>query len=70
MLPISYGGWGTRELAVAFFLAPAGVDPNAAIAASVIFGLANLLLGLFFLPAWLWEERGHRSRSGKAGADR
>lgn len=70
MLPISYGGWGTRELAVAFFLIPAGVDPNAAIAASVIFGLANLLLGLLFLPAWLWEERGHRSRSGEAGADR
>jgi hypothetical protein len=70
LLPVSYGGWGTREIAIAFFLVPAGVDASAAVAASVVFGLANLLLGLLFLPAWLWEERAHRSREGEMQAGR
>ncbi len=44
-LPVSFGGWGTREAAAVLSLAPFGVAAPAAAAASVLYGLLALLQG-------------------------
>lgn len=41
-LPISYGGWGVREGTLVLGLAPFGVSPEAALAASITYGLTEL----------------------------
>ena len=41
-LPVSMGGWGLREGAAATLAATFGLDPTAAVAASVLYGIANL----------------------------
>jgi len=38
-LPVSFGGWGTREAAAAICLVPLGVAPAQAVTLSVIYGL-------------------------------
>ncbi|MBZ8141383.1 hypothetical protein CLD22_15940 [Rubrivivax gelatinosus] len=38
-LPVSFGGWGTREAAAAICLVPLGVTPAQAVTMSVIYGL-------------------------------
>ncbi|MEW6694302.1 MAG: lysylphosphatidylglycerol synthase transmembrane domain-containing protein [Pseudomonadota bacterium] len=51
-LPVSFGGWGTREAAAVAVLALLGVEPSAAVAISVLYGLypvAQSVLAL--LPA-------------------
>jgi len=55
-LPVSVGGWGTREAAAVAALAPFGVAPAAAVGVGMIYGLygvAQALLGAlaFGLPA-------------------
>ena len=44
-LPVSFGGWGTREAAAVLSLAPFGVAAPAAAAASVLYGLLALAQG-------------------------
>lgn len=44
-LPVSVGGWGTREAAAVAALAPFGVAPAAAVGAAMIYGLYGLLQG-------------------------
>ncbi|MBY4594483.1 lysylphosphatidylglycerol synthase transmembrane domain-containing protein [Ottowia caeni] len=44
-LPVSVGGWGTREAAAVASLAPFGVAPAAAVGAAMIYGLYGLLQG-------------------------
>jgi uncharacterized membrane protein YbhN (UPF0104 family) len=39
-LPVSFGGWGTREAAALAVLVPMGIDAPTAVAASVLYGLA------------------------------
>ena len=41
-LPVSFGGWGTREAAAVAVLVPLGIDAPAAVAASVLYGLAPI----------------------------
>ncbi|KQP47707.1 lysylphosphatidylglycerol synthase transmembrane domain-containing protein [Pseudorhodoferax sp. Leaf274] len=53
-LPVSFGGWGTREAAAALSLAPFGVAAPAAVAVSLLYGLIALpqaLAGLLLLVA-------------------
>ncbi|MET4579012.1 lysylphosphatidylglycerol synthase transmembrane domain-containing protein [Ottowia thiooxydans] len=44
-LPVSVGGWGTREAAAVAALAPFGVAPAAAVGAAMIYGLYSLFQG-------------------------
>lgn len=44
-LPVSVGGWGTREAAAVAALAPFGVAPPAAVGVAVIYGLYGLAQG-------------------------
>ncbi len=44
-LPVSVGGWGTREAAAAAALAPFGVLPAAAVGTAMVYGLYGLLQG-------------------------
>ncbi|MFT3721644.1 lysylphosphatidylglycerol synthase transmembrane domain-containing protein [Pseudorhodoferax sp.] len=57
-LPVSFGGWGTREAAAALSLSPFGVAAPAAVAVSLLYGLMALpqaLAGLGLL-AWRRDE--------------
>lgn len=46
MLPISIGGWGTREISAIALLGTIGIDPTSALLISVLFGLASILISL------------------------
>lgn len=53
-VPVSFGGWGTREAAAVAVLAPLGVAAPTALAASLLYGLypvVQSLLALWPLPA-------------------
>jgi hypothetical protein len=55
MVPISYAGWGLREATVVYFLRDAGVSPDLAFKASVMYGV---LLAVASLPgALFWAAR-------------
>jgi uncharacterized membrane protein YbhN (UPF0104 family) len=45
-LPISIGGWGTREMAMVLALGTAGVGPQAAVLVSLWLGVASILVSL------------------------
>lgn len=62
-LPVSVGGWGTREAASVAALAPFGVAASAAVGVGVIYGLYGLAQGAlgalaFGLPARTDDARG------------
>jgi hypothetical protein len=44
-LPVSVGGWGTREAAAAAALAPFGVAPAAAVGVGLLYGVFALVQG-------------------------
>lgn len=44
-LPVSVGGWGTREAAAVLALAPFGVDAAGAVGAALVYGLCGLVQG-------------------------
>jgi uncharacterized membrane protein YbhN (UPF0104 family) len=44
-LPVSVGGWGTREAAAVAALAPFGVPAPAAVGAAMIYGLYGIAQG-------------------------
>lgn len=46
VLPLSINGWGLREGAAALLWPMAGIEPAAAVAASVVFGLSAILAAL------------------------
>ncbi len=56
LLPISFAGWGTRELALVVILAGFGIAAESALAVSVVMGLsliaAGLPGGLIWLADW------------------
>ena len=54
VLPISVGGWGTRELGLVALYPYFGTEPPVAMAVSVAFGLATLLAGLVCIIASYW----------------
>jgi glycosyltransferase 2 family protein len=57
-LPISLAGWGVREGASVYVFGLAGVAAADALALSVAFGLAQIVVGLPGLALWLKGRRG------------
>lgn len=53
LLPVSVGGWGTREVAMVAGLGLAGVPPPTALAISVLLGLVGLIAALPGGVLWL-----------------
>ncbi len=51
-LPMSYAGWGTREVGAVAILPLAGTPAPAALAISVLYGLLMLVSGLIGLALW------------------
>lgn len=45
MVPISFGGWGVRELSFVYFLGTAGVSAEEALSLSIAFGLLRVVVG-------------------------
>ena len=46
LLPITISDWGTRESAALLLLAPTGLEPEAIVSVSIIYGLFYLLVTL------------------------
>lgn len=70
MVPVSFGGWGVREASFVHFLGYAGVEPAAALAASIVYGLTRVLIGAAGGIVWLAASRNHYAFAiddGKAG---
>ena len=51
-LPISVGGWGTREIAMVYMLGLFAVPPDLAAAVSIQFGLCMTIASLVGAPVW------------------
>lgn len=63
-VPISYGGFGAREL-VAVLAAPlVGIDAHVALAASALYGVAAVLLGLAAAPLLVLPKGSPSAESG------
>lgn len=58
-LPISLAGWGVREGASVYVFGLAGIAAGDALALSIAFGLAQIVVGLPGLVLWLKGKRGH-----------
>ena len=59
MLPISFGGWGVREIAFVYLLGAAGVSAEAALSLSIAFGLLRVLVGAIGGLIWLLTNDEH-----------
>lgn len=66
VVPLSYGGFGARELAALLVFPMIGVDPQTAVAAGALYGVAGILLGLATSP--LLVMRGPSPAEGRTGA--
>jgi uncharacterized membrane protein YbhN (UPF0104 family) len=53
LIPLSVGGWGAREGAAVVLLGFLGASTADAVAASVVYGLASLLVACLGAPVWL-----------------
>jgi uncharacterized protein (TIRG00374 family) len=56
-LPISVGGWGTREIAMVYMLGLFGVPPDLAAAVSIKFGLCTTVASLVGAPIWMMLDQ-------------
>ena len=65
-LPISIGGWGVREAALAVGFSGLGQPASVAVATSLIIGLANLVSALPGAAAWNWLPPAERRSHGSA----
>ncbi len=63
-LPLSYGGFGARELMALVAFPLAGLSPELGLAASVLYGIVGVVLGLLAAPAFVL----HRPAPRGAGA--
>jgi uncharacterized membrane protein YbhN (UPF0104 family) len=63
-LPISIGGWGVREAALAVGFSGLGLPASVAVATSLIIGLANLVSALPGAAAWSWLPPAERASHG------
>lgn len=52
MVPISFGGWGVREVTFVYFLGTAEVSAEAALSLSVAFGLLRIVVGAIGGATW------------------
>ena len=59
MVPISFGGWGIREIAFVYLLGAAGVSAEAALSLSIAFGLLRVPMGVIGGLAWVVANDGH-----------
>jgi uncharacterized membrane protein YbhN (UPF0104 family) len=57
LAPVSLGGIGVREAALAVLLAPFAVDPTLAVAQSLVWETILIALGLLAGGAWIWRSR-------------
>lgn len=57
VVPLSYGGFGARELVALLVFPLVGVDGQIAVAASALFGVASVLLGLAAAPLLLLRSK-------------
>jgi uncharacterized membrane protein YbhN (UPF0104 family) len=68
-LPVSIGGWGTREATMIGLLGLVGVPASAALALSVQLGLLNIVMTLPGGALWLIaRERSRAQAPGERGA--
>jgi uncharacterized membrane protein YbhN (UPF0104 family) len=58
-LPLSIGGWGTREVTAISLLASIGIEPSSAVLISAFFGAGSLLVSL---PGLIFLFLGNRQR--------
>jgi len=56
MIPVSIGGWGIREGAMVVAFGYAGIEPSQALAVSVLFGGASLVIGAVGGAIWIAER--------------
>jgi uncharacterized protein (TIRG00374 family) len=56
-LPVSVGGWGTREIAMIYMLGLFGVPPDLAAAVSIKFGLCTTVASLVGAPIWMMLDQ-------------
>lgn len=61
-LPVSFGGWGTREAGAVVAFGAFGVAPPQAIAVALLYGVWALCQGLLGALLWLGWGRASRSR--------
>jgi len=57
-LPVSVGGFGTREAALAGYWLLAGLPAEMAVAGALLHGLATTLQGALWAPLFLFGRRG------------
>jgi uncharacterized protein (TIRG00374 family) len=65
-LPISVGGWGTREIAMVYMLGLFGVPSDLAAAVSIQFGLCTTIASLVGAPVWTMLDQ-NRARPVPGG---
>lgn len=53
MIPVSIGGWGVREGAIAFLMTAMGHADGSALAASILIGLVLAIIGLAGAAIWI-----------------
>ena len=59
MLPISFGGWGVRELSFVYLLGAAGISAEPALSLSIAFGLLRVIVGAMGGLTWLMVNDDH-----------
>jgi hypothetical protein len=59
MVPISFGGWGVREVSFVYLLGIAGVGAEAALSLSITFGLLRLMVGAIGGLTWAVLHEDH-----------
>jgi len=68
-LPISVGGWGTREIAMVYMLGLFAVPPDLAVAVSIKFGLCTTVASLVGAPVWFILDQ-NRTRPAREVQDK
>ena len=66
-LPISIGGWGTREIAMVYMLGLFAVPPDLSAVVSIQLGLCMTIASLVGAPVWTMLDQG-RARPAPRGA--
>jgi glycosyltransferase 2 family protein len=61
MVPVSFGGWGVREVSFVYLLGTAGVTAEAALSLSITFGLLRVVVGAVGGIAWAVVSDRHYS---------
>ena len=59
MVPISFGGWGVREVAFVYLLGAAGTSAEAALTLSIAFGLLRIVVGAIGGVTWALMNDDH-----------